>query len=429
MPEHDMPEPATSGPGNADPQTPFRASAREVRVILFTGKGGVGKTTIAAGTAAMCARAGLRTLVLSTDPAHSLADALGRPDPTVADAPDQIDDNLWSLHVDVRDRFAKAWGEVQRYLLEVLDSAGVDPMEAEELTVLPGAEEVLALLEVRERVRSGNWEVVIVDCAPTAETLRLLSLPDALRWYMDRIWPAERRVLGVLRPILRRASGVPMPRDSVLDAIEHLHADLSDVREILTGASASVRLVTTPEAVVFAEARRTLTSLSLYGYRVDGVVVNRMFPVGDADDWRAGWIRSQAVQLARIEADCDPLPVWRSGYQESEPVGVEQLLGLAQDLYRGDDPARVHQVPEPMVVERRGEEFRLSLGLPNVASGDVDLGRRGDELVVTVGPHRRILSLPSALRRCVVSKAHVDHGRLLIDFTPDESVWMRNRRN
>jgi arsenite/tail-anchored protein-transporting ATPase len=396
-----------------------------MRVVLFTGKGGVGKTTVAAGTAALAARGGLKTLVLSTDPAHSLADALGIAEPTVGEGPVEIDTNLWSLHVDVRDRFAEAWGDVQRYLLEVLDSAGVDPMEAEELTVLPGAEEVLALLEVRDRVRSGAWDVVILDCAPTAETLRLLSLPDALQWYMDRIWPTERRVLTVLRPILKRASGMPLPKANVMDAVERLHEDLADVREILTAANASVRLVTTAEAVVFAEARRTLTSLSLFGYRVDGVIVNRLFPVEAADEWRAGWIAAQAAQLVRIEADCDPLPVWRSSFQAAEPVGVDALAELAASVYGDDDPMAIHEVPEPMTVERHGSEFVLSLWLPLVARGDVDLGRRGDELLVTVGAHRRVMSLPSALRRCNVKKATIADRRLLITFVPDPAVWMR----
>lgn len=396
-----------------------------MRVMLFTGKGGVGKTTLAAGTAALAAERGEKTLVLSTDPAHSLADALGLEEPALGQGPLEVAANLWSLHVDVRDRFAQAWGEIQQYLLEVLDSAGVDPMEAEELTVLPGAEEVLALLEVRDRVRSGDWDVVIVDCAPTAETLRLLALPDALRWYMDRIWPTERRVLGVLRPILRRASGVPMPRERVLDAIELLHADLSDVRSILTEDTSTVRLVTTPEAVVFAEARRTLTSLSLYGYRVDGVLVNRIFPITGADDWRAKWIASQAVQLARIEADCEPIRVWRASYQDSEPVGPKALAELATDVYGDDDPISVVATPEPLTVQRVGKDFELSLALPLVAKGDVDLARRLDELVVTVGPHRRVLSLPSALRRCTVSGAHFEPGRLLVMFTPDPDQWRR----
>ncbi len=396
-----------------------------MRVMLFTGKGGVGKTTLAAGTAALAAKSGKKTLVLSTDPAHSLSDALGLAEPAVGQGAIEVAPKLWSLHVDVRDRFALAWGEIQQYLLDVLDSAGVDPMEAEELTVLPGAEEVLALLEVRDRVRSGEWDVVIVDCAPTAETLRLLALPDALRWYMDRIWPTERRVLGLLRPILRRASGVPMPKDHVLNAIESLHADLSDVRSILTADTSSVRLVTTPEAVVFAEARRTLTSLSLYGYRVDGVLVNRIFPLTGADDWRAKWIAAQAVQLARIESDCDPIRVWRAGYQSGEPVGPVALAQLAAEVYGDDDPTAVMQTTDPLTVRRVGKDFELALVLPLVAKGDVDLARRLDELVVTVGPHRRILALPSALRRCNVSGAHFEPGRLLVTFTPDPEQWRR----
>src|SRR3954470_13477555 len=218
-----------------------------MRIILFTGKGGVGKTTAAAGTAALAARAGRRTLVLSTDAAHSLADAFGVP---IGGEPTEVSANLHVQQVDAQRRFEQSWLEIQDYLLSVLDAAGVDPMRAEELTVVPGAEEVLALLELRRQVRSGEWEVVVVDCAPTAETLRLLALPEALRWYIDRVLPAERRVVKALRPVLSRATGVPMPGDSVFDAIEQLHADLADVHDLLTAKEASVRLVLTPENVV-----------------------------------------------------------------------------------------------------------------------------------------------------------------------------------
>src|SRR5690606_10467818 len=187
----------------------------------------------------------------------------------------------------------RSWTEVQGYLREVLDAVGVDPVTADELTVLPGAEEVLALLELRSQALSGEWDVVVVDCAPTAETLRLLALPEALGWYMRRLFPVERRIVKTLRPVLSRAAGVPMPSESVFDAIERLHAELAEVREMLSGPSASVRVVLTPERMVLAEARRAWTTLSLYGYSVDGVVANRVFPAAGADAWRQSWVDAQ----------------------------------------------------------------------------------------------------------------------------------------
>src|SRR3954447_22697354 len=206
-----------------------------MRIILFTGKGGVGKTTAAAGTAALAARAGRRTLLLSTDAAHSLADALGVP---IGAEPTEVSANLHVQQVDAQRRFEESWLEIQDYLLSVLDAAGVDPMTAEELTVLPGAEEVLALLELRAQVLSGEWDVVVVDCAPTAETLRLLALPQALAWYLDRFLPADGRMLRALRPVVARAAGVPMPGDAVVAAVQRLRSDLTEVHDLLTGQEA-----------------------------------------------------------------------------------------------------------------------------------------------------------------------------------------------
>src|SRR4051812_23510382 len=267
-----------------------------MRVLLFTGKGGVGKTTVAAATAAHAAAQGRKTLVLSTDAAHSLGDAFGI---EAGSDPVEVDTGLAVQQVDTQRRFEQTWREVQSWLVSVLDAVGVDPLEAEELTVIPGAEEVLALLEVRRQVESGVYDVVVVDCAPTAETLRLLALPDAFSWYVERVFPIERRVVRTLRPMLNRVTRVPMPQDKVFDAVERLSRELSEVRKVLADpASASVRLVLTPEAVVVAEARRTLTSLSLYGYRVDGVIAKPGFPSGGADDWRAGWVTPPKRQLA-----------------------------------------------------------------------------------------------------------------------------------
>jgi arsenite-transporting ATPase len=391
-----------------------------MRVLLFTGKGGVGKTTAAAATGALAASRGLKTLVISTDPAHSLSDALGVP---LGSEPTEVEPGFAGQQVDAQARFERTWREVQGYLLTALEKVGVDPLEAEELTVLPGAEEVLALLAVREQVESGRYDVVIVDCAPTAETLRLLSLPDALNWYMRRIWPVERRVVRSLRPVLNRVSTVPMPTDIVFDAVERLHAELGAVRDILAdGERTSVRLVLTPEAVVVAEARRTLTTLSLYGYRVDAVLANRIIPPGDP--WRDRWAKAQERQLAEVRESFAPLPILRVPYQDAEPVGLQALTEVAHAAYGDVDPLGMPTQGDPMDVRRTDSGFTMSLPLPFASKESVDLSRRGDELVVTVDSWRRLLTLPSALRRCDVTGARFVDGRLLVDFVPDPAVWM-----
>jgi len=379
-----------------------------VRVLLFTGKGGVGKSTLAGGTAALAAAAGHRTLVLSTDAAHSLADAFGLTgDARDLTEPSEVADRLWVQQVDAQLRFEQSWADIQRYLLSVLDSAGVDPVAAEELTVIPGAEEVLALLELRLHAASQQWDVVVVDCAPTAETLRLLALPEALGWYMQRVLPVERRVVKALRPVLTRAAGVPMPGDTVFDAVERLHAELDEVRTLLTGPQSTVRLVLTPESVVLAEARRSYTTLSLFGYRVDGVVANRVFPSDGADDWRAAWVVAQDAVMEDVLESFAGLPVWRSEYRPGEPVGLAALATLASEAYDGADPLAVPDGEGPFRLTRDRRGAVLHLALPNVSRTDVDLARNGNDLVVTVGPYRRLLTVPAGLARHRVTGARV----------------------
>ncbi len=376
-----------------------------MRVILFTGKGGVGKSTIAAGTAALAAAGGSRTLVLSTDAAHSLADAFGCEPGSIGAEPTEVVDRLFVQQVDAQLRFEQSWADIQRYLLSVLDVAGVDPVAAEELTVIPGAEEVLALLELRLHAQSGAWDVIIVDCAPTAETLRLLALPEALGWYMHRVFPAERRVIKALRPVLSRAAGVPMPGDSVFDAIERLHSELEEVQAILSGPDASVRLVLTPENVVLAEARRSYTTLSLFGYRVDGVVANRVFPAQDADDWRAGWVLAQDEVLERVGESFAGLPLWRSEYRPREPVGVTALTELAREAYGDDRPAcrddRQGTVPDHPVRRRGHHASGPAARLPRRGPPGTQWRRPGrDRGIVSSTAHAPIRSDPLPRRRC-----------------------------
>lgn len=394
-----------------------------MRVLLFTGKGGVGKTTTAAATAVHAARAGLKCLVVSTDAAHSLGDALGMRLDGAAGRPVEVEPGLSAQQVDAHARARRWWGDVQDYLLDVLDRTGIDPVVAEELSLLPGAEEVLALLELREQVEHGPWDLVVVDCAPTAESLRLLALPEALRWAMERVLPAGRLLVRTAGPVLGRAVGVPMPKDSVFASVQRLHHELGAVQEILAAPETSVRLVLTPEAVVVAEARRTLTSLALYGHRVDGIVANRVFPDGD-DPWRAAWAARQRELLAEVEASFGGLSIAVAPYRAAEPVGCDALADLARDLYgAGAEPWQPCDRPDPMRVERSGEEFVLVLDLPLARASDVDLDRRGDELWVQVGGQRRVIALPSALRRCVVVGAAVRDGSLRVRFEPDPSLW------
>ncbi len=385
------------------------------RVVLYTGKGGVGKTTLSAAAAVAAAERGRRTLVMSTDPAHSLGDVLAVE--VTPGSPQRLADRLWVEHIDARQLLERSWGAVQDYLSGVLSSAGVDSVSAEELTVLPGAEEVLSLLEVRDKVRTGDYDLVILDCAPTAETLRLLALPEALDWYMRRIWPFERRVVSALRAPLSKAARMPMPDSGVLDAVERLHHDLGQVREVLTSDSASVRLVLTPDSVVLAEARRTLTSLSLYGYRVDGALANRVFPAG-RDRWRAGWVKAQQERLRSARDDLDPVPVLTVPYLPAEPVGLADLAALAEDVYPQGDPLALPPVEPPLGLERLGDQIVLVLRLPLAVKGDVDLAERGNELIVTVGSYRRVLALPGALQRYRIAGAGLADGVMRVRFLP-----------
>ena len=392
-----------------------------MRVLLFTGKGGVGKTTTAAATAALAASRGRKTLVLSTDPAHSLADALGVP---VGSVPTEVDTGFYAVQIDTQVAFERTWRDVQDYLRGVLERAGVNALQAEELTVLPGAEEVLALLELRRQVASGRFDLVVVDCAPTGETLRLLALPEALRWYVEKVFPAQRRALRAVRPLLSRVSGPVVPHDSVFEAVARLHTQLSEVRELLTAPTTSVRLVLTPEAVVVAEARRTLTSLALYGYQVDGLVANRVF-AASGDGWTAGWVAAQQQQLEAVRRDTAPLPLLESAYAAAEPVGLQALIDVGEALYGDQDPSRSEPVEDLVGVTQDRDGFLLSLALPLARLEDVDLARSGDELVVTVGGRRRLLALPGALCRCTVTGARLLGGRLVVRFEPDPALWPR----
>jgi arsenite-transporting ATPase len=385
-----------------------------MRILLFTGKGGVGKTTVAAATAVRAARAGLRTVVVSTDPAHSLADAF---DVGLGDQPTEVAPRLWGQQLNARVRFEETWDDVRRYMVDVLDWVGADSLEAEELAVVPGLDEVFSLADIKQFATSGDYDLVVVDCAPTAETIRLLSLPDVLGWYMDRVFDAQRRLTRLARPVLTRFSGLPVAGDQVFGGIRRFYERLDGVRELLTdGDITSARLVVNPERLVVAEARRTYTYLSLFGYHVDGVVVNRILPTALDHPWLDQWKAAQSAHLEAIADAFAPLPILTAELADRELVGVDDLNGFGKDLYGGlDESARLSHV-EPLRVDAVGDALVLSVHVPFTERDDVRLGRTEQELFVSVGPHRRALVLPDSLVRREVGRAHFEGDRLEVEF-------------
>jgi arsenite-transporting ATPase len=384
------------------------------RILLFTGKGGVGKTTTAAATAVRCADAGMRTIVLSTDPAHSLADAF---DVELGAVASPITPSLWGQQLDAQERMEESWHDIQGWLREVFAWAGVDGLEAEELSVIPGLDEIFALADIKQYAESGEWDIVVVDCAPTAETLRFLSLPDILARYMERLFPVGRRVNKMVAPVLSRVTSLPVAGDDVFAATSRFYDRLDGVREILMDpARTSVRLVVNPERMVIAEARRTYTYLSLFGYRVDAVVANRLLPEAVADPWFERWKELHTEHLRTIEDGFAPLPVLKVELAPTEIVGVEALRDFAQQIYGDLDAASRLHAGQPLRITRRGGRTTLALELPFADRDDLELGRRGDELLVRVGPYRRAITLPDSLRHRAIVDASLKQGRLKVTF-------------
>lgn len=385
-----------------------------MRILLFTGKGGVGKTTVAAATAAACAARGERTLVFSTDPAHSLADSLDRP---VGSAPTEVGHRFHAQQLDARERTEEAWDDIQEYLVEVFDWAGVEGIEAEELAVLPGLDELFGLVDLKTHAESGAWDTIVVDCAPTAETIRLLSLPDVLSWYMDRVFPMTRRVNKVVGPVVSRMTRLPVAGDRVFGAADRFYARLDGVKELLADPElCSARLVVNPEKMVIAEARRTYTYLALFGYSVDAVIVNRVLPPAVSDPWFDRWKAIQAEHLDAIEEGFAPLPILRAHLAETEVVGLDALVRLAAELY-GDGPpaARLH-AGQPLRFDRVDGRRAIVLDLPFAEKGQLDVGRRGSELLITLGPYRRVMTLPDSLVDRPVREAKLRDGTLTVVF-------------
>ncbi len=383
------------------------------RTILYTGKGGVGKTSVAAGTARRCAAAGLRTLVISTDPAHSLSESLGvalGADPVPAGA------GLWGQEVKAQEEMERHWSGVQEWLGELLVERGVDRISAEELTVPPSGDELFALLRLQSHHESADWDVLIVDCAPTGETLRLLSFPDVARWWIDKVFPFERQILAAARPIARSLLDISLPSKAVFADLERLSQNLIAMNEILRDRERStIRLVMNPDRMVIGEAMRTFTYLNLYGYLTDAVIVNRLFPA-DVGDYFAAWRRVQEEHLELVHSAFAPVPVLCAPYFEQEVVGPAMLDRLGDELFRGRDAGAVLHDALAQELEVSDDGARLRLDLPFAEKGDISLKKIGLELVVGVDGQRRTIMLPPAMAAMRPAAATFEDGALEIRF-------------
>jgi arsenite-transporting ATPase len=388
------------------------------RTILYTGKGGVGKTSVAACTARRSAAAGLRTLVLSTDPAHSLSDAL---EAELGADPTPVSDNLWGQEVQAQAEMERNWSGVQDWLGELLLDQGVGRIAAEELTVPPGMDELFSLLQLKRHHEAAEFETIIVDCAPTGETLRLLSFPDVARWWLEKVFPFERQIMAAARPIARTVLDVPLPDKAALADVQRLVRNLIAMNEILRDRErVTIRLVMNPDKMVIGEAMRTFTYLNLYGYVTDAVIVNRVFPDAVEGTYFGPWRERQQQQLELVNSAFAPVPVLRAPYFEAEVVGPAMLDRLADELFAEHDAAGVLHTSLAQELEVDDQQARLRLALPFAERGDISLKKIGLELVVGVDGHKRTIILPPALAGYRPTEARFADGALEVTLDDGE---------
>ena len=385
----------------------------KTRVVVYTGKGGVGKTSVAAATALLCAERGLRTLVVSTDVAHSLGDAF---DQKVTSMPTRLDRGLWAQETDAYEAIRASWGAIQEYFANVFRWRGLDEIRAEEMTVIPGLDEIASLLQIVDHVDSGRYDVVVVDAAPTGETVRLLSFPEAARWWLERILPIQRRATRLARPMLRRVTTMPVPEDRFFRSGEDLFRKLDRMNQLLGDPeTTSLRIVLNLEKMVIAEALRSFTYFHLFGYVTDLIVCNRVLP-DNAGPYFAASRDAQRRYLLHVQESFAPVPVREVPFLPHEVAGVDTLREVGAALFGKDDPATFYYRGRPYRVERENGGFALSLELPFASRGDLDIRRSREELVVQVGSWRRNLILPRILVDVPTRDAQLRDGVLRVYF-------------
>lgn len=384
-----------------------------MRLILYLGKGGVGKTTTAASTAVRAAQLGYRTLVVSTDVAHSLADAL---DSEVGASPTQLATNLWAQEINVLDEVRQHWGELQGFVSTMLRRKGVNDVAAEELAVIPGMEEVVSLLHIRKQAKEGNFDAVIVDAAPTGETVRLLTMPETFTWYASRVMSWETATIKVAKPLIRAL----VPASDMFDALPRFVEQVEALRQTLIDPKiSSYRLVVNPERMVIKEAQRAATYLALYGYPVDAVVLNRVLPSEAAGGAFLEQMRAQQEGYRQQVHDIfAPLPIMEAPFYAREVKGLQDLGDVGGAIFGERNPIDVFFEGKTMDISKHGDEYTLRLPLPHVEVNKVSMTKRGDQLFIEIGNFRREMILPTTLADRPATKAIFKNGELVIQFGP-----------
>lgn len=391
-----------------------------MRIIFFAGKGGVGKTSVAAATGIKAAESGHKTLIMSLDIAHSLIDIfdLGRHllDQNLG-KPIKVRNNLWIQELDIQEEIQKNWGAIHRYLSLLLNTTGLDEILAEELAILPGMEEVSLLLYINRYVQQKKFEVIILDCAPTGESLRFISIPTTLEWYMSKIFKMEKTLARLARPLAKRIYDVPLPGNDYFDALEKLFNRLKGVDRILTDPlCTTVRLVTNPEKIVLKETQRAYMYFSLYRMLIDGIIMNRIFPEGLKDDYFSDWKKSQGTHRKKAEEYFSPIPIFNIPLFRGEILGYDQLREMGDRLYAGKDPLERFYTGEPFRLFKADGDYRLQIKLPFISREDIHLNTLPEELIVRIGTYRRHIPLPRSVAAAKSVKAKLEGETLNITF-------------
>ncbi|MCK8485930.1 TRC40/GET3/ArsA family transport-energizing ATPase [Paenibacillus sp. MBLB2552] len=385
-----------------------------MRILLYTGKGGVGKTSVAAATALRSAQSGRKTLVVSTDPAHSLGDSL---DVRLSNEPMLICDNLWAQEIDTIHEVEKSWGKVQKYLTTLLTAKAVKDITTEELTVFPGMEDLLSLLRILQYYKEKTFDVIIIDCAPTGETLALLSFPELLRWWMEKLFPVKRKAVKLVKPIVEPLLGVPMPSDGVMSELENIYNQLDEMRQILSDREiTSIRVVVNLEKMVIKEAQRSFTYLNIYDYNVDAIVINKVFPQQITDDYFRGWKEVQAKYKEMVLESFSPVPVYEAPLFEREVVGLEMLSRMAEATFGDGDPTSIQYSARTQQVVKEDNEYILSIYMPFAEKKELALNQKGEELIIRAGSVKRNITLPRTLLNLGIQAAKFEADMLKIRF-------------